>query len=311
MTFSNKVNEELTHININNNCCGKAELYGILKLSAKIIVVDGNFIINFTTRKAALSRRMLQFVKQYYNKVHTELLISRDKKLQKNNLYKVQFVPSDESTIIVKDFKLFSDNNDFLDSLISKRCCRRAFLRGIFLSAGNITNPNSSYHLEIAVPNKKIGENLIKVIHSFSIKARITESKNFYIVYINNSEGVVDFLNVIGAHDSLMKLENIQIVKETRNNVNRVVNCETANLNKVIIASVRQVKCIKYIDQRIGISQLNQTLQEAARIRLEHPEASLNELVDYFDGIGTSGINHRFKKLQKIAEGLGMDFSKI
>ena len=138
----------------------------------------------------------------------------------------------------------------------------------------------------------------------------ISDRKNDFIVYLKDGESITKFLSVIGAHNSMMDFENVRIVKEMRNNVNRVVNCETANLNKVVKAAVRQINCIKYIEQHLGLNQLPQALQDTARLRLEYPDASLNELVEYSGGIGKSGINHRLKKLQEMAVGMGMEMEK-
>ena len=194
--------------------------------------------------------------------------------------------------------------------LLDKNCCKRSFLRGAFLGGGSISRPSSDYHLEMVTENEDFAHTIIKVMHSFSLKAKLTDRKNDFIVYLKDGESITNFLSVIGAHGAMMDFENVRIVKEMRNNVNRVVNCETANLNKVVKAAVRQINCIKYIDEHMGLSQLPQGLQDTARLRLENPDASLNELVEYANGIGKSGINHRLKKLQEIAVGLGMEVEK-
>lgn len=155
--------------------------------------------------------------------------------------------------------------------------------------------------------NETFAQDIIKAMHTFSLKAKLTDRKNEFIVYLKDGESIINFLSVIGAHNAMMELENVRILKEMRNNVNRAVNCETANLNKVVKAAVRQVNCIKYIEEHMGLSELPQNLQETARLRMEHPDVSLNDLVEYSGGIGKSGINHRLKKLQEIAIGLGME----
>ena len=158
--------------------------------------------------------------------------------------------------------------------------------------------------------NEDFAHTIIKIMQSFSLKAKLTDRKNEYIVYLKDGESIINFLSVIGAHNAMMELENVRIVKEMRNNVNRAVNCETANLNKVVKAAVRQVRCIHYIDEHMGLTELPQPLQEVAKLRLEHQDVSLNDLVEYSGGLGKSGINHRLKKLQEIAVGLGMEMEK-
>ena len=190
--------------------------------------------------------------------------------------------------------------------LLSTHNCKRAYLRGAFLGGGSISRPASDYHLEMVTSNETFAHNIIKVMHSFSLKAKLTDRKNEYIVYLKDGESIINFLSVIGAHNAMMELENVRIVKEMRNNVNRAVNCETANLNKVVKAAVRQVRCIKYIDEHGGLGQLEPNLQEIARIRLDHPDVSLNDLMEFTNGLGKSGINHRLKKLQEMAVGMGL-----
>jgi DNA-binding protein WhiA len=155
--------------------------------------------------------------------------------------------------------------------------------------------------------NETFAHTIIKVMHSFSLKAKLTDRKNEFIVYLKDGESIINLLSVIGAHNAMMELENVRIVKEMRNNVNRVVNCETANLNKVVKAAMRQVHAIRYIDEHGGLGQLESNLQQIARLRLEHQDVSLNDLVEFADGLGKSGINHRLKKLQEIAVALGME----
>jgi DNA-binding protein WhiA len=194
--------------------------------------------------------------------------------------------------------------------LLTKQSCKRGFLRCAFLGGGSISRPSSDYHLEMVTGNEDFARSIIKVMHTFSMKAKLTDRKNDYIVYLKDGESITNFLRVIGAHNSMMELENARVLKEMRNNVNRRVNCETANLGKVGKAAVRQVNCIKFIDEHMGLSELPEALQQTALLRLEYPEASLNELVEYSGDIGKSGINHRLKKLQEMAIGLGMEVEK-
>jgi hypothetical protein len=196
---------------------------------------------------------------------------------------------------------------DLKNPLLASHVCKRAYLRGAFLGGGSVSRPTSDYHLEMVTGNETFAHTIIKVMHSFSLKAKLTDRKNEFIVYLKDGESIINLLSVIGAHNAMMELENVRIVKEMRNNVNRVVNCETANLNKVVKATMRQVHAIRYIDEHGGLGQLESNLQQIARLRLEHQDVSLNDLVEFADGLGKSGINHRLKKLQEIAVALGME----
>lgn len=309
MSFSNDVKNELSRIETNDLCCDKAELLGLLRMSGAIIIRGSNVGIHFSTENAALARRVLQLLKSNYQ-VQTEVVITRSRRLKKNNRYQVRVIPAPQVSKALTELQLLSVESDLKNPLLNNHCCKRTFLRGAFLGGGSISRPSSDYHLEMVTGNEDFAHSIIKVMHSFSLKAKMTDRKNDFIVYLKDGESITKFLSVIGAHNSMMDFENVRIVKEMRNNVNRVVNCETANLNKVVKAAVRQINCIKYIEQHLGLNQLPQALQDTARLRLEYPDASLNELVEYSGGIGKSGINHRLKKLQEMAVGMGMEMEK-
>ena len=309
LSFSNDVKNELSRLETNEVCCDKAEVLGVLRMSGAIVIRGMNIGIHFSTENAALARRVLQILKNNYQ-VQTEVVITRSRRLKKNNRYQVRVLPAPQVSIAMNELQLLSMESDLKNPLLSKQCCKRAFLRGAFLGGGSISRPSSDYHLEMVTGNEDFAHSIIKVMHTFSMKAKLTDRKNDYIVYLKDGESITNFLRVIGAHNSMMELENVRVLKEMRNNVNRRVNCETANLGKVVKAAVRQVNCIKFIDEHMGLSELPQALQDTARLRLEYPDASLNELVEYSGGIGKSGINHRLKKLQEMAVGLGMEVEK-
>ena len=309
MSFSNDVKNELSRLETNEVCCDKAELLGVLRMSGAIVIRGMNIGIHFSTENAALARRVLQILKNNYQ-VQTEVVITRSRRLKKNNRYQVRVLPAPQVNIAMTELQLLSMESDLKNPLLTKQCCKRAFLRGAFLGGGSISRPSSDYHLEMVTGNEDFARSIIKVMHTFSMKAKLTDRKNDYIVYLKDGESITNFLRVIGAHNSMMEFEGVRVLKEMRNNVNRRVNCETANLGKVVKAAVRQVNCIKFIDEHMGLSELPEALQETAKLRLKYPEASLNELVEYSGSIGKSGINHRLKKIQEMAIGLGMEVEK-
>ena len=186
-----------------------------------------------------------------------------------------------------------------------KTCCKRAFIRGAFLEAGSITDPNKSYHFEIVCRTMEQAEQLQQLMNGFETEAKIVERKGHYVVYLKEGSQIVDMLNVMEAYISLMNLENVRILKEMRNSVNRKVNCETANISKTVNAAVKQLEDIELIRSKLGLDQLPQNLREMALIRLEYPEAALKELGNYLTPpVGKSGVNHRLRKLAEIAEDL-------
>lgn len=307
MSFSNEVKNELSRLENGKQCCEKAELFGLLRMSGMILLRGYNMGIHFSTENAALARRVLQLLKNNYD-VKTEVVITRSRRLKKNNRYQVKVVPSLEAAQALNELRLLpSENKDPKTSLLVSPCCRKSFLRGVFLAGGSISRPTSDYHLEMVTENQDFAKMIMKTMQGFSLPVKITDRKNDYIVYLKEGNGITAFLSVIGAHNALMEFENVRIVKEMRNNVNRVVNCETANLNKVVRAAVEQIKSIRYIEKHLGFAKLPLILRETAELRLEHPDASLNELVELTEGkIGKSGLNHRLKKIQHLAEELGM-----
>ncbi len=182
--------------------------------------------------------------------------------------------------------------------IIMKECCKRAYIRGAFLAAGSVSAPEKSYHLEIVCENQPKAVQLSEIIKTFQIDAKIVERKKHFVVYIKE----VDMLNVMQAHISLLNLENVRILKEMRNSVNRQVNCETANLSKTVNAAVRQVEDIHYIENTIGLNALPDVLKEAAQARLQNPDISLKELGAILTPpLGKSGVNHRLKRISEIA----------
>ncbi|MGE4588620.1 MAG: DNA-binding protein WhiA [Acidaminococcaceae bacterium] len=306
MSFSNEVKNELARIEGQKSCCDKAELYGLMKMSGAIVLSGRNIGIHFSTENAALARRMLQLLKTNF-KLQTEVVITRSRRLKKNNRYQVRVLPSPEVSMALETLQLLASIAEGKAKLLSSSCCRRAFLRGAFMAGGSVSRPAGDYHLEMVTGNYEFAELIRSIIHFFSLPVKMTDRKGEYIVYLKEGNAITSFLSIIGAHHALMEFENVRIIKEMRNNVNRIVNCETANLNKTVQAAVHQVESIRYISDVSGLSKLSPVLRETAELRLEYPEASLAELADMATGkIGKSGINHRLKKLEQIAKDLGM-----
>ncbi|MBQ9518509.1 MAG: DNA-binding protein WhiA [Firmicutes bacterium] len=180
---------------------------------------------------------------------------------------------------------------------VSSMCCKRAYIRGCFICAGSVSDPQKQYHLEISNSDYDHAAALKSLITSFGIDAKIILRKNHYIVYIKEGEQIVDMLNIMSAHKALLDFENLRVVKDLRNNLNRIVNCETANLNKVVSAGVRQAEAIEYIKSTVGLGYLSPALEEMAKLRLEYPDISLKELGEKLKPpVGKSGVNHRLKK---------------
>ncbi len=305
-SFSSEVKNELARAAGEQNCCHMAELAALMRMGgAMLIGGNSNLGINFTTENAAVARKVLTLIKRGFN-LKTEVVVTRGRRLKKSNSYQIKVVPSPVVTELFSTLGIICGDNINAGredaNLLRKACCRRAYLRGAFLGGGSVNKPEGDYHLEMVTGNFDFAQTLVRLMKHFNLPVRLTDRKNDYVVYLKDGDGITSLLRIIGAHNALMAFENVRVVKDMRNQVNRLVNCETANLQKTVNAAVRQVERIKLIAQAIGLEKLPRTLREAAELRLAYPEATLQELVDAMDGtVGKSGINHRLRKLEQLA----------
>lgn len=313
MSFSYRTKNELSRLPIENNCCAKAELAALVRMNGSI-QIRGNQKVNlqFSTENAAIARRIFSLLKKTYD-ADVRVLVKKNKQLKKNNNYYISVRNTEETAKILEDVGLInvnSSNGLNIDynvpiDLINSKCCKRAYIRGAFLGAGSISNPEKTYHLEFVVRNMNHSKSLSELINSFGLNSKIVIRKENFVVYLKEGEQIVDLLNIMGAHNSLLKLEDIRVLKDVRNNVNRLVNCETANLEKTINASMRQIENIEYIDKTIGLEELPDNLYDLAKLRIKHRDATLKELGMMLNPpVGKSGVNHRFRKIEDIAENL-------
>lgn len=289
MSFSGEVKEELSKQMSSARHCQLSELTGILSMCGNLMISSrGEEKIRVETENLALARKYTALLRKAF-KIRPEVRL----RVGRNNLYVLMITDPVQARMILDETLLAEEESE-------KDCCKRAFLRGVFLCTGTMSDPEGAYHLEFVCPSVERAEQIRELAEHFHIPARIAARKSNQIVYIKEGSAVVDMLGVMEAHVSLMKLENVRILREMRGNVNRKVNCETANINKTVSSAVRQLEQIKILDREIGISKLAPGLREAARARLEHPEATLQELAD-LTGIGKSGMNHRFRKIAEMA----------
>lgn len=306
MSFASEMKNELTRIEV-DECCMKSELSALIKMNGAVSYFDGQWVINVQTENAAIARRIFSLIKNVY-KIEIDLLVRKKMKLKKNNVYICRI--KKESKEVLEDLKIFSGGvltNTITDEITEKECCRRSYLRGAFLAGGSVNNPETSaYHLEIASLYEEHAEAVTKLMNRYELNAKYIDRKRGYIIYLKEAEKIAEFLSLIGGYQALLKFEDIRIVRDMRNSVNRLVNCETANLNKTINAAMRQVENIKFIDEEIGIDELPERLREVARIRVEHQDMTLKEIGEAVSTgtISKSGINHRLRKLDEIADKL-------
>lgn len=307
MSFSSEVKKELISSEIDEDCI-EAELAAIIRMNGLVSTNGANTTLDIQTESAAIARRIFTLLKQIFPK-SLEILVRKKMRLKKNNIYIVRL--REDVNELLQTLQIEHENDGFeqTDLLIAldteKR--RRAYLRGAFIARGSINNPEtSSYHLEIFNLDQDHNNVLCDLLNMFSLKAKELQRRNGYIVYLKEANKIADFLRLIGANNALFKFEDARIVRDMRNSVNRIVNCETANLNKTISASVRQVENIKLIQKTVGLDYLPERLQEIAKVRLDYPEVTLQELGKLIPSgeLSKSGVNHRLKKIEEIAKTL-------
>lgn len=312
MSFSSQVKGELCRIEKVTKEEALAQISAIMKVSGTLTFA-GNKQLSFkiATENPATARLIFTLLKEYFH-IHARLLVKKSNSLKKNNLYIVMITEEmgvrnflKLASILKEEEGVISLDYGIKEELIKEDDARKAYIRGAFLGGGSISNPEKTYHLEFVTHNMEYAEDLSNLINTYGLNSKFIQRKNSYIVYIKEGEQIVDLLNIIGAHNSLLELENIRIMKEMRNNVNRLVNCETANLSKTVNAAVRQVECINFIESEIGLGRLPKNLREIAELRLKFPDESLKELGEMLTPpVGKSGVNHRLRKIEKIAEEL-------
>ncbi|WP_163183449.1 DNA-binding protein WhiA [Neobacillus sedimentimangrovi] len=307
MSFASETKKELTNLEV-KPCCERAELSALIRMNGSLSFSNRKIVVDIQTENAAIARRIYTLLKKRYQ-VQVELLVRKKMRLKKNNVYIVRL--SERAKEILEDTKILGDGftfiHDISPELVKKKCCKRSYLRGAFLAGGSVNNPEtSSYHLEISSLYKEHNDSLCELMNSFGLNSKTLERKKGYITYLKEAEKITEFLNIIGAHNALLRFEDVRIVRDMRNSVNRLVNCETANLNKTIGASIRQVENIRYIEQTVGLQVLPDKLREIAELRLKYTDVTLKELGEMVSGgtISKSGINHRLRKIDEIAEKL-------
>ncbi len=306
MSFTATIKKELTRLD-SKPCCKKAELSALVRMNGVVHIQKRTFMVDIVTENPSTARYIFSLIKKLYQ-VQPEVLVRKKVRLKKNNVYLIRL--ASKANQILEDLCIMKkDSWERIEGIspefLKRSCCRRAYLRGAFLAAGSVNNPDSaSYHLEIVSTYNDHSQSLCQLMNEYYLHAKVIERKKGFVTYIKEGDKIGEFLNIIGAHPSLLKFENVRIMKDMRNSVNRLVNCETANLNKTIQAAMRQIENIKRIDEEIGLDYLPQKLREVAETRLKYPEANLAELGQLLPGgkVSKSAVNHRLRKLEEIAK---------
>ncbi|WP_125707317.1 DNA-binding protein WhiA [Companilactobacillus zhongbaensis] len=305
-SYASEVKKELTGLEVHPEHA-RVELSALIRMNGSLSLQNHHFVLTTQTENPAIARRIFSLIKQNYG-MESELLVRKKMKLKKNNQYLVRL--KRDTNKVLQDLGILDEtglsiNTDVTPDILNEDQRMRSYLRGAFLATGSVNNPETSrYHLEIYSLYESHNDDIAQMMNHFGLNAKTTKRRNGYIVYLKEAERIADFLQLIGATNAMLKFEDIRIVRDMRNSVNRLVNCENANINKTVAAAERQVENIKYLRDTVGLDSLPAKLQEIAVLRLDNPEVSLKELGEMVPSgaISKSGINHRLRKLNSIAE---------
>ncbi|MCR5119259.1 MAG: DNA-binding protein WhiA [Lachnospiraceae bacterium] len=288
MSFTSQIKEEISQISDSARHCRLAEMAALCVCEMEN-TEDG--VLRFKAEQPFIRQTLVMLLSKLYN-------------IQDAVPENGHIIIKDEAGEIVESLKKKDAGNGVVSGLLLQQsCCKRAYLRGMFLCGGSVSDPRKGYHLEIVCQKEETADQLCGIFADFEVQARKTERKGRVLVYIKESEAISEALNIIGAHRSLMELENLRIEKDLRNDTNRRVNCDTANIEKMLEASERQLEDIRFLKERGLLGSLPEGLKIMAEIRLENPELKLKDLGALMDPpIGKSGVNHRLRRLSKLAE---------
>ena len=313
MSFAADTKNELVHIEIEKKCCMLAEIAGFIRMCGSLKLSGKDKVTTvMSTENPAIARRYKKLIKDYFN-VNADLEIGQGEGIKKGRAYFLKIPPEEKSEQVLRETGMLMVreglnyiSDGIYDGLIKTKCCKKAYLRGIFLGTGTISAPEKGYHIEFVCNTETLAGDVKKLINSFvDLHAKMVQRKKSHVVYVKESGQITDILNIMGAHSHFFAFENVKMVKEMRNKANRALNCDSANLDKTIHAAERQIESIKKIESKKGLGFLPDKLYDVAVVRLENPDASLIELAELMNPpMKKSGVNNRLKRLDEIARKL-------
>jgi len=307
MSFTAEVKEELARVLPKRACCPKAELAALIRVEGTLhIVGKGRFRLEVATETAPVARKTIKLMHEIYG-LKTELTVRRSV-LHKANNYLITVGSQPKLGGALADLGILDDEHHLAygvaSKLVRKDCCAISYLRGAFLGGGFVADPHGDFHFELTAETPEMAEDLVALMTRFGIEAKVTQRRGAYAVYLKGAEPIVTFLALVGAHRALLRTEDVRIIKGMRNDVNRLVNAETANLQKSAEAAMDQLEDIRRLSTSRGLENLPPALRELAELRLEHPDVSLRELGELADPpLSKSAVYHRIRRMQELAAG--------
>lgn len=307
MSFSGDTKKELARIMPDKKCCMLAEIAAFIKTAGSISLAGGGkFVIRLTTKVSVIARHYKMLLKQYFD-IDATISIGESTSLKKGKYYMIIIGPEQLSEQILREtgILMIREGMNYItdgiySGLIRTKCCRKAYLRGGFLGAGTMTNPEKAYDFEIVLSSELMAEETRKLIGTFKgLSAKVTKRKKNYVVYVREAGQILDILAIMGAHSQYFAYEDVRLVKEMRNEANRRYNCDQANIDKALKASEKHISAIR----KLNIEELPEKLRQVAEARIKYPEANLTDLGKILDPpLKKSGVNKRLAKIVKMAE---------
>ena len=318
MSFASDTKNELSRIEPEKKCCMLAEIAAYIRTAGSIGITGfGKYSITVSTDNAAVARQFKKLVEKYFG-INTELEILEGGSVGKNRrtkkyTYRITIDSENNAEAILREcgILMIKEGHNYFadgiyDGLVRVKCDKKAYLRGAFLGAGTMSDPEKSYHLEFVLNSEAVANDLRKLINSFKdLSAKVVIRGKKHIVYMKKADYISDTLALMGASGQVLRLEDIRIRKSMMSSARRAMNCDNANVDRVIDASMRQVEAIRVIAETKGLLWLDSKLSEMAALRLEHPDASIAALGEMCDPpLKKSGVNNRLRKIEEIAERL-------
>ncbi len=301
LSFSASVKDELAKVATNGDCCRLSELAGLVLVAGSMHVVRAVVQAVVSTESPAIARRVYKLVKALYG-ARPQIEQHERHRLNRNFSYRVVLDDDAAARRMLGDAGMLGDGQGGIPAgLVRRSCCESALLRGLFLGCGSMSDPGKGYHLELVVGDEALAHDVAALLAGADINARVITRRDKAVVYIKEAEHVSQFLALTGAHASMLRFEGVRVEKNVRNKVNRVVNCDTANLEKTVLAAARQIENIRVIERTTGLAALPQGLRDAAEARLDNPDATLERIAELLGGVSKSGLNHRYLRLEKLA----------
>ncbi|MCI7685690.1 MAG: DNA-binding protein WhiA [Eubacteriales bacterium] len=315
MSFSSELKGELARINVENKDHMLAEISGFLRVSGSLrLAGGGKFSILAATENPAVARHYKMLIRDYFDcNPGLEVGMSQmpGKAEKKGYRYALRIRPEDKSEKILREtgMMLIREGNDYLSDgiyqpIVRNKGCKKAYIRGLFLGCGTISDPHKGYHMEFVLDSKQVAWDLKKLIGTFTdLSASVTERGSDWVVYIKKADYIGDMLGIMGASNSMLEFENIKIERGIKGEAARIANCDNANVDRALNASERQLRDIRVIQEKMGIDGLPEQLRQVAVLRLERPEASLTEIGEALNPpIQKGGVNKRFRRIHQLAE---------